>query len=60
MGKKLTWEMIYADLRMRLPHRRNDIIHWHPYDYLTIKVYFKEGARATYNYLTHELKFVKD
>lgn len=55
MSKKITWSMIYDDFKRRHPKLRKDVIHWCPFDYLTIELYFKDGRKGIYTYFDHKM-----
>lgn len=60
MDRKITWRMIHADFKSRFPNFRKHVIHWHPYDVLTIKLYLDDGKKCIYNYDEHRVTFIKD
>lgn len=59
MRNKITWEKIYKDFKLRFPHLSKEVIHWHPYEFATIKLWMKDGSRMTYNYDQRKAIFVR-
>ena len=49
---KITWKKVFEDFKERWPSLRRKVIHWQPYNYATIIIYFAEGERSLYNYDT--------
>ena len=60
MKGKITWRSVYEDFRARYPNLRKEVTYWRPYDYLTIELYFNDGKKGTYDYLTHKIQFLKE
>ena len=60
MSTKITWDVIHKDFRMRFPHLKKEVVHWHPHDYVTIMLYFSDGRKATYDYLAQRINFTKE
>ena len=58
-GRKVTWKMIYSDFKALHPNLKKEVIHWHPHEFATIMLYFKNKDKATYNYDTKEVYFIK-
>ena len=60
MSNKITWADVYEDFRARFPRLKEHVIDYRPYDYLTIKLWFKGCSAMLYNYLTKQCIFVRD
>ena len=60
MKTKITWEMVYKDFRSRFPNFKKHVIHWHPHNFLMIKLYLDDGKKCIYNYEEHRVTFIKD
>lgn len=60
MKGKITWQSVYEDFRLRYPNLRKEVTYWRPYDYCTIELYFNDGKKGTYDYLTHKIQFLKE
>lgn len=50
--KKITWDVIFEDFKMRHPNLSNKIVHWRSHSYAMILVCLEDGTRLTYNYDT--------
>lgn len=60
MSNTISWRTVYADFRSRFPNFKKHVIHWHPYDFLTIKLYLDDGTKCKYCYIDHKVTFLKD
>lgn len=60
MHNKVTWSDVYKEFRSTHPNLRNEVMDYRPYDYLTIILYFKDGRRMVYKYMTNERYFLSD
>ena len=56
---KFTWDKVYKDFRLRFPNLSKEAVHWHPYNYATIKIYFKDGRAASYNVDNRKFTYLK-
>lgn len=54
-SEKVTWFDIYEDFKKNNPELVKDAPDFQPHSYATIKVFFIDGRRMTYNYDTKEL-----
>lgn len=57
--RKVTWRMIYTDFKQLHPNLKKEVTYWHPHEFATIMLYFKNGDKATYNYDTKEVFFAR-
>ena len=60
MSKKITWDEVYKDFKSRHPNMRKEVVHWQPYDYATIVLYFADGSKGTYNFIERRVKLLKE
>ena len=60
MGQKISWRMVLDDFKMVFPNRRKEVVDYRPHDFMTIKLWFKDGSTATYNGLTRKLIFLPE
>lgn len=60
MAKKITWQSVYDDFKKRYPNFKKQVMHWQPYDFLTIMLYLDDGNKCIYNYTDHRIVFVKE
>lgn len=60
MAKKLLWDDVYKDFRSRYPNLRKSVIHWHPCDYATIELYFEDGTKGRYDYLSRSMRLLRE
>lgn len=60
MSKKITWDAIHKDFKRHFPNLRKEVEYWCPYDYLTIKIYLKDGRVFSYNYFNKEVQFFSE
>ena len=58
MRKKITWQVIFEDFKVRHPRLSGQILHWRPYDYSTIVLYLNDGMKLLYNYDNHSAKMM--
>lgn len=58
-NNKVTWRTIYNDFRKRHPTLKKEVIYWCPYDFATILMHLENQNKATYNYDTKEVRFIK-
>jgi hypothetical protein len=59
MAEKITWAKVYEDFKLKFPNLKKEVLHWHPYTYATVKLYFKDGRKATYNYDDRKFTYLK-
>ena len=60
MANKITWQSVFADFKSRFPNFKKQVVHWHPHDFLTIKLYLENGDKCIYNYADHRIVFIKE
>ena len=60
MSKKITWDVVYKDFRLRHPNLSKAVTYWCPHDYVTIKLYFEDGRIGTYNYISRKFNFMSE
>lgn len=60
MSEKITWHEIYKDFRRRHPNMRTHVRHWYPCGFLTIKIFFDDGTKGSFNYFDHRMHFIVD
>lgn len=58
--KKITWNVIFKDFKGRHPKLSKNAIHFEPYDYATILIWFVGGKKMTYDYDSKLLSRVVD
>jgi hypothetical protein len=58
MRKKITWNDVYKDFKIRLPNLSKKVTYWKPRDYLSITVYFEDGSQMVYDYLYKKASFI--
>lgn len=58
MIKRVTWNDVYASFKQHFPNLRKEVEYWCPYDYLTIKVYLKDGRIFTYRQSDSKINFI--
>ena len=52
--KKLTFDKIYEDFKLRHPHLSKEVVHWRPCDYMQIEIYMRDGMILKYDYGDHK------
>ena len=57
---KITWSDVYDDFKRRHPSLSKIAPDFQPYNYATIKLYFIDGKRMTYNYDTKKLSTIRE
>lgn len=57
---KLTWDKVFLYFKKTHPNLSKEVTYWCPSDYLTIKLYFKNGQIALYNYFDKRMIFIKE
>lgn len=50
MSRKISWKSVYRDFKQHYPNLSRETVHFRPYSYLTILLYFRDGMIATYDY----------
>lgn len=55
---KYSWRKLFEDFRRTYPEVRKDIYFWEPWEFSTIRLWFKDGRLATYNDYDREIKFL--
>lgn len=60
MKRKVKWEDVYSDFRARHPNLKKMVMHWEPYDYLTIIIYISDGQMLIYDYINHTATFLSE
>lgn len=60
MRRKISWDMVYKEFVSRYPHSRKDLVRWHPYGFLQIRLYFKDGTGGVYDYFAKKIKTLAD
>lgn len=59
MKKKVTWQVVMDSFKKEHPILKKKVIGWRPYNFATIILTFKDGEKATYNYDTKEVVYLK-
>lgn len=59
MEKKVTWNTVYRDFKKHFPRMSKEVLNYDPCDYMTIKIYLKQGRALTYNMKTGEAKPIR-
>lgn len=58
MRKKITWLDIYNDFKVRLPNLSKGAVHYQPNGYLSILIFFADGSKMVYDYLSERASFL--
>lgn len=53
MAGKIAWRTIYTDFRSRHPRLKKEVVGWEPYDFMKIKIGFKDKSTMIYDYFDH-------
>lgn len=59
MSKKITWEKVRESFKSSHPKLDKRVLYWQPFSYATIVLSFDDGSKATYNYDTKKLVYIK-
>jgi hypothetical protein len=60
MEGKMTWNKVFQTFKTKFPNLSKEALHWHPHNYGTIKVYFQDGVKATYNSVDNKFTYLKE
>lgn len=60
MSGKITWYDIYKDFKNTYSVLGKEAIQYRPHNFLTIKIWFKDGRIGLYNFMRKELKFTNE
>lgn len=58
MRNKITWLDIYNDFKARLPNLAKGAVRYQPNGYLSILIFFADGSRMVYDYLSEKASFL--
>lgn len=60
MSDKITWKDIYKDFKNAYPKFNKQVVQYRPHDFLTIKIWFKDGRIGIYKYFNKDLEFLDE